>query len=36
MIENMNEKTLVPELLNLMNEENVIIAPGQGEKQFRI
>ena len=35
-IENINEKTLVSEILNFINEENVIIAPGQGEKTVLI
>ena len=31
-----NETTLVSEIPNITNDENVIIAPGQGEKTFSI
>ena len=29
-----NDTNLVSEIPNIINEENVIIAPGQGKKQF--
>ena len=29
-----NETALVSEIPNIINEENVIIAPGQGKKSF--
>ena len=29
-----NERTLVSEIPSTINEENVIIAPGQGKKEF--
>ena len=30
-----NETTLVSEIPYIINEENVLIAPGQGKKQFQ-
>ena len=31
-----NETNLVSEIRNVINEENVIAAPGQGKKQFQL
>ena len=30
-----NETTVVSEISNIINDENVIVAPGQGRKQFQ-
>ena len=30
-----NETTVVSEIPNMINDENVIVAPGQGRKQFQ-